>query len=199
MATAAAQTYITPQEYLTLERKAAYKSEYLDGHIIAMAGASRTHNRITLDISTELNLQLRGRDCEVFSSDMRVRPSPRDAYVYPDVVVVCGEPQFEDAAFDTLLNPIVIVEVLSPSTEAYDRGEKFRRYQQLASLREYVLVAQDSVRVEHHRRHDAQWRLSSYRTLEAVLLLPSISCKLPLHDIYRRVTEKPHERNRIRI
>ena len=189
MATVAAQTYITPQEYIALERKAHCKSEYLDGHIIAMAGASRTHNRITLDISTELNLQLRGKDCEVFSSDMRVQTSADDAYFYPDVVVVCGQQAFEDDGLDTLLNPIVIVEVLSPSTEAYDRGEKFRRYQQLASLREYVLVAQDSIRVEHYRRQGAQWMLSHYRTLEAVLLLPSISCKLPLHDIYRRTTE----------
>ena len=188
MATAAAQTYFTPQEYLTLERKAAYKSEYLDGHIIAMAGASRTHNRITLDISTELNLQLRGRDCEVFSSDMRVRPSADDAYFYPDVVVVCEEQAFEDDGLDTLLNPIVIVEVLSPSTEAYDRGEKFHRYQQLASLKEYVLVAQDKVQVELYHRHGEQWGLNTYRTIEDVVFFPAIGCELPLRDIYGRVT-----------
>ncbi len=189
MATVAAQTYITPQEYLALERKAHCKSEYIDGHIIAMAGASRTHNRITLDISTELNLQLRGKHCEVFSSDMRVQTSADDAYFYPDVVVVCGQQAFEDDRLDTLLNPIVIVEVLSPSTERRDRGEKFTRYKQLDSLQEYLLVAQDNVHVAHYRRHGAQWRLNSYRTLEEVLLLPSISCKLPLRDIYRRTTE----------
>ena len=187
MATVAAQTYITPQEYLALERKAHCKSEYLDGHIIAMSGASFKHSLIISNISGELHLQFKGRGCSVHTNDMRVRPNPRDSYFYPDVVVVCGEPQFEDEDFDTLLNPIVIVEVLSPSTEAYDRGEKFRRYQQLASLKEYVLVSQDKVWVEHHRRHVAQWILSHYRTLEEVLPLPSIGCEVPLSDIYARV------------
>ena len=187
MATVAAQTYITPQEYLALERKAAYKSEYLDGHIIAMSGASFKHSLIISNISGELHLQFKGRGCSVHTNDMRVRPNPRDSYFYPDVVVVCGEPQFEDEAFDTLLNPIVIIEVLSPSTEAYDRGEKFRRYQQLASLKEYVLVSQDKVWVEHHRRHGAQWILSHYRSLEEVLPLTSIGCEVPLSDIYARV------------
>ena len=187
MATVAAQTYITPQEYLALERKAHCKSEYLNGHIIAMAGASSKHNLIVGDIFYGLYPELRRRGCLVYTNDMRVRPNPRDSYFYPDVVVVCGEPQFEDEAFDTLLNPIVIVEVLSPSTEAYDRGEKFRRYQQLASLKEYVLVSQDKVWVEHHRRHGAQWILSHYRSLEEELLLPSIGCEVPLHDIYARV------------
>ena len=187
MATVAAQTYITPQEYLALERKAAYKSEYLDGHIIAMSGASFKHSLIISNISGELHLQFKGRGCSVHTNDMRVSPNPRDSYFYPDVVVVCGEPQFEDEAFDTLLNPIVIVEVLSPSTEAYDRGEKFRRYQQLASLKEYVLVSQDKVWVEHHRRHGAQWILSHYRYFEEVLPLTSIGCEVPLRDIYARV------------
>ena len=188
MATAAAQTYFTPEEYLALERKAHCKSEYLDGHIIAMAGASSEHNLIVGDIFYALYPELRRRGCLVYTSDMRVRPSPRDSYVYPDVVVVCGEPQFEDEAFDTLLNPIVIVEVLSPSTEAYDRGEKFTRYKQLPSLKEYVLVSQDNVHVEHHRRHGAQWILSHYRTLEEVLPLSSIECEVPLRDIYARIT-----------
>ena len=188
MATVAAQTYITPQEYLALERKSHCKSEYLDGHIIAMAGASFKHSLIISNISGELHLQFKGRGCSVHTNDMRVRPNPRDSYFYPDVVVVCGEPQFEDEAFDTLLNPIVIVEVLSPSTEAYDIGEKFARYQQLDSLQEYLLVAQDNVHVEHHRRHGAQWILSHYRSLEEVLLLTSIGCEVPLRDIYARVT-----------
>ena len=183
MATVAAQTYFTPEEYIALERKAEYKSEYFDGHIIAMSGASRAHNRITGDISMELNLQLRGKDCEVFSSDMRVRSRDSDAYFYPDVVVVCGKQEFEDDVLDTLLNPIFVVEVLSP-----DRGEKFTRYKHLASLQEYLLVSQDSVRVEHHRRHVAQWMLSHYRALDELLLLPSIRCQLSLRDIYRRVT-----------
>ena len=190
MATVAAQTYFTPEEYIALERKAEYKSEYFDGHIIAMAGASSAHNLITGDIFYGLYPQLIGHGCEIFTSDMRVRPSLGDAYFYPDVVVVCGEPEFEDDTFDTLLNPIVIVEVLSPSTEAYDRGEKFARYKHLTSLQEYLLVSQDKVSVEHHRRHGTQWMLSHYRALEDVLPLPSIGCELPLRDIYARVTVK---------
>ena len=190
MATVAAQTYFTPEEYIALERKAEYKSEYFDGHIIAMSGASRQHNLIVTNISGELHLQFKGRGCEVYTNDMRVRPSPRDTYVYPDVVVVCGEPEFEDDTFDTLLNPILIVEVLSPSTERRDRGEKFTRYKHLAALQEYLLVSQDTVSVEHHRRHGTQWVLSYYHALEDVLPLPSIGCELPLHDIYARITVK---------
>ena len=190
MATVAAQTYFTPEEYIALERKAHFKSEYFNGHIIAMSGASQQHNLITGDIFYGLYPQLIGHDCDIFTSDMRVRPSLGDAYFYPDVVVVCGEPEFEDDTFDTLLNPIVIVEVLSPSTEAYDRGEKFARYKHLASLQEYVLVSQDKVSVEHHRRHGTQWVLSHYRGLAEVLPLPSIGCELPLHDIYARVIVK---------
>ena len=188
MATAAAQTYFTPEEYLALERKAHCKSEYLDGHIIAMAGASSEHNLIVGDIFYGLYPELRRRGCLVYTSDMRVRPSADDAYVYPDVVVVCGKPEFEDDTFDTLLNPIVIVEVLSPSTEAYDRGEKFRRYQQLASLKEYVLISQDKVQVEHYHRHGEQWMLNTYRAIEDVIFFPAIRCALPLRDIYARVT-----------
>ena len=190
MATVAAQTYFTPEEYIALERKAEYKSEYFNGHIIAMSGASRQHNLIVMNISGELHVQFKGRGCEVYTNDMRVRPSPRDTYVYPDVVVVCGEPEFEDDVFDTLLNPILIVEVLSPSTERRDRGEKFTRYKHLAALQEYLLVSQDKVSVEHHRRHGTQWVLSHYRELAEVLPLPSIGCELPLHDIYARITVK---------
>ena len=187
MATVAAQTYFTPEEYIALERKARFKSEYFNGHIIAMSGASRQHSLIVTNISGELHFQFKGRGCEVYTNDMRVRPNPRESYFYPDVVVVCGGPEFEDDAFDTLLNPIVIVEVLSPSTEVYDRGEKFTRYKQLASFQEYVLVAQDKVWVEHHRRHGPQWVRNHYRTLEDVLPLPAIGCELPLRDIYARV------------
>ena len=190
MATVAAQTYFTPEEYIALERKAEYKSEYFDGHIIAMSGASSEHNLIIGDIFYGLYPELRRRGCLVYTSEMRVRPQPRESYFYPDVVVVCGEPEFEDDVFDTLLNPIVIVEVLSPSTEAYDRGEKFARYKHLVSLQEYLLVSQDKVWVEHYRRHGTQWVLSHYRALADVLPLPSIGCELPLRDIYARVTVK---------
>ncbi len=123
MSSLAAPTVYTPEEYLVSERKATLKSEYINGEIFAMSGASNAHNLITLDIGTELNIQLRERECLVYTNDMRVRTSPMGSYFYPDVVVVCGEPQFEDNVFDTLLNPTLVIEVLSPSTEAYDRGE----------------------------------------------------------------------------
>lgn len=189
MSSLAAQTVFTPEEYLVSERKATLKSEYLNGEILAMSGASLAHTLITGDIVTELNIQLRGQECQVISSDMRVKASPKGAYFYPDVVVFCGEPQFEDNVFDTLLNPILVVEVLSPSTEAYDRGEKFAHYQQLTSLREYVLVSQDRIRVEHYRLVKTQWVQTEFQTRGDVLPLVSIECELTLQDIYRRVPE----------
>ena len=136
MATSAVQTYLTPEEYITLERKAipdaeTVRSEYVKGKIIAMSGASRAHNLITMNISTTLHVNLKERGCETYANEMRVSTPSTSSYFYPDVVVVCEEPRFEDDVFDILLNPIILVEVLSPSTEAYDRGEKFIYYRQL--------------------------------------------------------------------
>ena len=187
MASLAAETLFTPEEYIASERKAMVKSEYLKGQIIAMSGASLAHTRITTDIVTELNIQLRGGNCEVITNDMRVKTGPKGAYFYPDVIAFCGDPQFEDNVFDTLLNPILVIEVLSPSTEMYDRGEKFSHYQELASLREYILVSQDRIRVEQYRLLKTQWVETEYRRYEDVLPLVSIGCELPLQDIYRRV------------
>ena len=189
MSSLAAQTIFTPEEYLVSERKATLKSEYLNGEILAMSGASNAHNLITLDIATELNIQLRRRECLVYTNDMRIRTSPMGSYFYPDVVVVCGKPRFEDNVFDTLLNPILVIEVLSPSTEVYDKGEKFRHYQELTSLQEYILVSQDRVRVEQYRLLKTQWVQTEFRGHEDVLPLTSIGCELPLQDIYRRVPE----------
>ncbi len=188
MSSVAAEKYITPEEYLAAERWAKVKSEYIYGEVFAMSGASRAHNLITVEITTELNIQLRGRGCDVYSNDMRVRTKPTGSYFYPDVVVVCDKPRFEDNVFDTLLNPILIVEVLSPSTDAYDRGEKFAHYQELVSLREYILVSQDRMRVEHHRLTETQWVGKTFEAPEDVLKLNSIECELPLQDIYARVT-----------
>ena len=188
MSTLVAQTYLTPQEYLDWERKQPFKNEYHKGHIIAMSGASRSHNRITVDITIQLGNQLMDGDCEVFAGEMRVRTSPEVSYFYPDVIVVCGEPRFEDDTFDTLLNPIIVIEVLSPSTAAFDRGEKFEHYKQLASLQEYILISQDRVRVEHYCRQEKQWNRNSFQHLEDVLSLTSIECEVPLRAIYRRVT-----------
>lgn len=192
MSSAAAQTYLTPEEYLAWERKSDTKHEYLRGEIIAMSGASFVHNIITANITTALNNQLTRSNCIVTASDMRVRTHPEASYFYPDVLVVCGEPRFEDNTFDILLNPIVLVEVLSPSTQAYDRGEKFEHYQRLTSLQEYMLVSQDEVGVELYRRQETQWKLIEFQSLENVLSLASIDCELILTDIYRRVEFREH-------
>ena len=187
MSTLPAQTYLTPEEYLTWERKQPFKNEYYNGQIIAMSGASRWHNRIAVDITVQLSNQLMESECEVFAGEMRVRTSPTVSYLYPDVIVVCGEPRFEDDTFDTLLNPIVVIEVLSPSTAAYDRGEKFESYKQLASLQDYILISQDRVRVEHYCRRETQWNRNILEHLEDMLSLTSIECEVPLRAIYRRV------------
>ena len=192
MATRAVQTYLTPEEYITLERKAlpdaeTVRSEYLNGEIIAMSGASFAHNLITMNISAQLHARLRSSGCVVFANEMRVSIPSVKSYFYPDVGVVCEEPRFEDDVFDTLLNPIVIVEVLSPSTEAYDRGDKFAHYRQLQSLQEYILVSQDKVRVDHYVRHAAQWILTDFQEPDQQLPLTSIQCELRLQEIYERV------------
>ncbi len=187
MSTLAAHTYLTPEEYLTWERKQPFKNEYHNGQIITMSGASRSHNRITVDITIQLGNQLMDGKCEVFASEMRVRTNPAVSYFYPDVIVVCGEPRFEDDTFDTLLNPILVIEVLSPSTAAFDRGEKFEHYKQIASLQEYLLISQDRVRVEHYRRQGTQWTHNTFQELEDVLQFASIGCEVPLRAIYRRV------------
>ena len=185
--TAAAQTVFTPEEYLTKERKAFNKSEYRNGQIHAMPGASHEHNVVMGNTFAELHAQLRDRTCIVYPSDMRVKVSLTGRYTYPDVIVVCDEPRFEDSHFDTLLNPTVLIEVLSPSTAAYDRGEKFAAYQNLDSSCEYVLIAQESVCVEHYLRQEQTWDLTAFRSLDDVFQLVSIGCELSLRAIYAKV------------
>ena len=185
--TPAAQALFTPEEYLAGERKALTKSEYRAGQIYAMPGASRAHNLIVGNTLVELHPQLRNRICEVYPSDMRVKVSATGLYTYPDVIVVCDEPRFDDTHFDTLLNPTVLIEVLSPSTAAYDRGEKFASYQKLDSLCEYILISQDSVRIEHYLRRDQEWDLTEFHSLADVCQLPSIGCELSLKAIYAKV------------
>jgi Uma2 family endonuclease len=178
----------TLEQYLALERQAEYKSEFLDGEIFAMAGARREHNLIVSNVLASLHGQLRGRPCETYPSDMRVKVAATGLCTYPDVVVVCGEPRFEDENGDTLLNPTLLVEVLSRTTEAYDRGEKFAHYRLLESLAEYVLIAQDRCRVERFTRQpDGQWLLSEARDLGAAMALPSIGSQLALAEVYERV------------
>jgi len=178
---------LTIQEYLTLERRSETKSDYLDGEMFAMSGASREHNLIAGNIFASLHAQLDGSASEIYASDMRVR-TPDDLLTYPDVVAVCGEPQFGDAEFDTLLNPVLIVEVLSKSTEVYDRVTKLERYRTIPSLAEILLVAQDRPRVEHWiRQGDGRWVVEDVQDLEATVELPSIGCTLRLKTAYQRV------------
>ena len=187
MATTAAPTHLTPETYLELERKAITKNEYVNGEIIAMAGASFAHNFITLDTATHLNNQLMDGECQAATGDLRVKVPRTESYFYPDIVVVCGEPQAEDNIFDTLLNPTLIVEVLSASTETYDRDEKFTHYRQIDTLQEYILISQDSVAVVQYCRQEPEWVATKFQTLEDVMPLISIGCELPLRHIYRRV------------
>src|ERR1017187_5873973 len=161
------KTYLTPEQYLEIERKAEFKSEYYQGEMFAMAGARWAHNLILLNLASELRQQLRSRPCSVTSSDMRVRVNAKGLYTYPDVVVVCGEPQFLDERRDTLLNPTLIVEVLSESTEQYDRGRKFEHYRPLESLAEYLLVSSERVSVERYTRQpDGSWNYIAKASLE---------------------------------
>lgn len=184
-----AKTYITPEEYLSLERQAEYKSEYFDGEVFAMVGASRKHNLITTNISRELSQQLKNKPCEVYSSDMRVRIPNANLYTYPDLSVACDEPKFEDAEVDTLLNPTLIVEVLSRSTAAYDRGGKFAFYRTIESLNEYLLVSQNTFHVEQYAKQpDGRWLLSDFRAPEDMLQLDSVQCSLSVKEIYDKVS-----------
>ena len=187
MSSIAARTYLTPEEYITAERKATLKSEYLSGEIVALSGASDTHNLITVNTLNALYNQLADRGCRVYASDMRVGISAGVSYFYPDIAVTCDKPRFEDDVFDTLINPQVIIEVLSTSTENYDRGEKFDRYQQLESLQEYILISQDQIRIEHYLRQGEAWVPSDFSELEDVMPLPSIGAELSLLQVYRFV------------
>jgi Uma2 family endonuclease len=182
------KSYLTPEQYLEIERKAEYKSEYYDGEMFAMSGASRAHNTVTLSLASSLYQQLRGRPCEAYANDMRVFVPATRLYAYPDAIVVCGEPRFADAHVDTLLNPTVIVEVLSPTTEGYDRGRKSENYRTIESLKEYLLVAQERVHVDLFTRgEDGRWVLSEAGKLEDTVELRSIGCRLTLREVYERV------------
>ncbi len=191
MAPELARSTYTASEYLALERASETRSELVNGQILAMTGASRAHNLIAASICREIGNHLKGRPCEAYQSDMRVKVSPTGLYTYPDVVVVCGSPSLEDEYGDTLLNPTLLVEVLSPSSEAYDRGEKFAHYRRLDSLREYLIVAQDRPRVERYVRDGERWVLTEASGLDATLDLASIGCVLALADVYDKVPFEP--------
>lgn len=194
----AAESQLTPQEYLEIERSSPVKHEFYAGRMYAMAGASVTHNLIAGNLFGTLYAQLGGSECVPFVSDLRVKVDTVGSYVYPDVVVACGALQCEDHHEDTLLNPKVVIEVLSPSTEAYDRGEKFRQYREIESLQEYVLVSQEDYLVEHFSRaDDGRWMLTDARGLDGRIELLSLGCELPLSRIYARVEITPPSREGI--
>lgn len=180
------------EEYLALERRGVAKHEYLDGEIVAMVGASFRHNLIQTRVLAALYSRLRGGPCEALPSDLRVAIPAFGIYTYPDITVVCDEPRFEDNEHDTLLNPILIAEILSPSTEAYERGLKFQRYRLIPTLQEYVLIAQERPTIEHYQRAaDERWILSTYTTMGAALPLRAGDCTLALSDIYAGITFDP--------
>lgn len=188
-------TYISSEEYLRRERLAEYKSEYLNGEIFAMSGASRAHNLITMNLSVSLGQQLKGRPCEAYAGDMRLKVRASGLYTYPDVAVVCGEPQFEDSELDTLLNPTVLFEVLSQSTERYDRMAKTFYYRSIDALVEHVLVAQHKVHLEQYvRQTSGEWLLIEYTSPEQIVTLGSIECSLQLTDVYDKVRFDPNYR-----
>jgi len=177
--------YLTPDQYLEIERKAEFKSEYFQGEMFAISGARFAHIQIVANVIRQLGNQLEGQPCQPLSNDMRVCVKPAGLYTYPDMVVVCGEPKFLDNTFDTLLNPTVIIEVLSESTEAYDRDKKFELYRSLESLAEYVMISSLRVRSERYTRQpDGTWNYSSKTNLEDTLELKSIDCQLSLADLY---------------
>ncbi len=191
----------TVEEYLEMERAAEVRHEYLDGAIFEMSGETIPHGRISTNLIAEFRRQLKGKDCDVFTKDMKVRsgalPSPRRVmkglFSYPDVIIVCGKPQTHDEYTDILLNPQVIIEVLSEATEAFDRGEKFQRYREhLPTLTDYLLVAQDKPYIEHFTRQSAErWELTAHAGLDGALRLPSLDCQLQLAEVYDRVEFPP--------
>lgn len=177
----------TVEEYLMIERAAEFKSEYIDGHIYAISGASLAHNRIAVNLAGELRSALRGGPCEVLQSDMRLQVADTGLYAYPDVMVACAPVEMADSHNDMLTNPVVIAEILSPSTMDYDRGLKFLRYQRLPPVHHYLLIRQDEVLVEHFRRQERGWILEALDHSEAWIELDAIGVRLRLADLYERV------------
>ncbi len=188
---------LTPQEYLVMERQREYKTEYSDGYVLAMAGASRWHNMIVTNLVGELRAQLKKKPCEIYPSDMRVWIPRFKKYTYPDVVVVCGKPEFQDEHRDTLLNPTILIEVLSSSTAAYDRGEKFKMYRTLDTLQEYLLISQDAPLLERYVRQEGTrfWMLSDAEGPDAQMELSAIECSLSLAEVYDKVEFEGNDRD----
>lgn len=186
--TAIPKSKMTPQEYLDFERNSEEKHEYFDGEIFAMAGAKRRHNVVNSNFNGLIWQHLRGKSCENYANDMRVMIPRTGLYTYPDLVVVCGEPQFQDDKSDTLLNPVLIIEVLSESTETYDRGKKFQHYRSIETLQEYVLVSTEEARIEKFQKTgNGFWFLSEAIGIGANIELSSIEQTVSLAEIYDKI------------
>lgn len=185
---ALSKTIISESEYLEEERKALHKSGYYKGEIFAMAGDSKAHNAIVAVILGELYGFLKGKSCKVYPSDLRVHNRENSLYTYPDVIVVCGEEKYLDDEFDTLLNPTVLVEVLSPATEDYDRGTKFKLYRTIPSLKNYILVSSTEYAAEiYTRKENNEWVLNTAKEKNSNIHISAIDCDLALSDIYAQV------------
>ena len=182
------KTFVTPEEYLERERKAECKSEYYNGEIFAMSGVSRWHDGIATALQFLIYRHLRGKNCRSYSAEVRVLAQPSGLYTYPDLTVVCGKPPYADSDVDTLINPILLVEVLSPSTEVYDRGQKAKLYRAIPLLQELLLVSQETYEVELYRRQpDGSWSIVSVTGLDASIELASIGYTLHLRELYEIV------------
>jgi Uma2 family endonuclease len=188
------KTLLTPEQYLHRDREADFKSEFYRGEMFAMAGASAKHNLIVLNCGAVLREQLKQRPCLVYSSDLRVQVQATGLFTYPDLSIVCDDPQFEYDQGDVLVNPNVIVEVLSESTEAYDRGKKFEHYRQIPSLNHYVLISQDRHSIEvFTRTGEGEWTLRAEQSPDASVELAAIECSLPLAEVYDKVNWESKE------
>ncbi|RLS78271.1 MAG: Uma2 family endonuclease [Planctomycetota bacterium] len=189
-----ARNRITPQEYVIRERQAPIKSEFYQGEIFAMGGGSANHSLIAANFVGEARNSLKGRPCAVFNSDLRVQVQSTGLYTYPDATIVCGELLFDDDHRDTLLNPTLIVEVLSDSTEKYDRGKKSNHYRQIASLKELILIAQDRSHVERFTRQaNGDWLFHEQKELTADFELKSLGISIAISELYRGVKFEPIE------
>lgn len=183
-----ANKHTTPELYLQMEVNADEKHEFFDGEVVAMAGASESHNRIVANLIGEIHSHLKGKDCDVFPSDMRVTTPLLSSYMYPDISIVCGDIEKQPGQFDTLLNPSVIIEVMSPSTKERDMGVKFWYYLQIPSLKEYILVDAQTYNVKKIiRQQDGSFLTSDIAGMDKNLIIDSINIQLPIADIYRKV------------
>jgi Uma2 family endonuclease len=179
---------LSETEYLAIERAAEFKSEFYNGEMFAMSGASRQHNEIKENLSIEIGSRLKGGSCRTYSSDQRVKIDRTGLYTYPDLLIVCGQPIFDQEHGDILFNPQVIIEILSKSTESYDRGKKFLHYRRLPSLREYVLVSQERKLVERFvRQPDETWLLTTFDDPDGEFVLSTVPVRVPMADVYRGV------------